>query len=263
MDGVDHQAVQAAITGNAPEAAPVVAEPAQVEPTPFTAVDPSNLPPEALEKYKSMQADYTRKTQEIAEQRKVYESLGEVDQVKQIVEFYNRLGQEPEFAKQVVDTLEKQYGWNTPAVPEVPTPDPFEEYDLPPELVEKLSTVDSLQERLDKYDSERQVMDLAAELQRADMAVRQANPHYTEQDMERVWNLVDATQGDLPRAQLMYEEWKQGIVSEFIASKSEVPQGIAPAPTDVSHAETPHTFDSIADATTAAVAFARAAQGVE
>ena len=46
----------------------------QPQTEPFTdKVDPSRLPPELQSIYKSMQADYTRKTQKLAEERRAYE----------------------------------------------------------------------------------------------------------------------------------------------------------------------------------------------
>ena len=64
----------------------------QQEPSPesFTNIDPNTLPPELQSIYKSLQGDYTRKTQEVAPIRKFAEQTGlGAEELQQIVQEYN------------------------------------------------------------------------------------------------------------------------------------------------------------------------------
>lgn len=65
----------------------------------FTQLDPNSLPPELKSKYDSMLSDYKKKTAEIAEQRRQYESY--TDKVK----FADMVTSDPEF----VDWFNKKY----------------------------------------------------------------------------------------------------------------------------------------------------------
>src|SRR5690242_16598719 len=92
------------LTGAGPEPTAAEPEPAQtVEPTPsqevdsgaapaepvdsFTPINPDDLPDELKPFAKQLQADYTRKTQQLAEQRKALEALGDTDP-QQLLEAY-------------------------------------------------------------------------------------------------------------------------------------------------------------------------------
>ena len=79
--------------------APVADE--QVAEQSFTSVKPDELPEELQATYKSLQADYTRKTQEVASQRK---------EAEQATEFWNAIrSKDPNVLRQIADT----YGQET------------------------------------------------------------------------------------------------------------------------------------------------------
>lgn len=71
--------------------------------SPFTKIDPNSLPDELKSTYKEMQADYTRKTQEVAELRKQFEAEQQryEDQLKQ----FGGLQQEVNHWRQWYSTL--------------------------------------------------------------------------------------------------------------------------------------------------------------
>jgi hypothetical protein len=57
----------------------------------FTDVDPQTLPPELQTKYKSMLADYTRKTQSIADVRKKAEAYDQISRDQRFVDYWQGL----------------------------------------------------------------------------------------------------------------------------------------------------------------------------
>ncbi len=77
----------------------------------FTDVDPSTLPPELQARYKSMLADYTRKTQSIAEVRKKAEAYDQVSKDQRFIDYYQGLNraQKAEFKEQKAE-VEKKLG---------------------------------------------------------------------------------------------------------------------------------------------------------
>jgi hypothetical protein len=259
----DTQAVIAAMEQGTPasDPSPQPAEVAQVQtPEPqgdaFTQLDPNTLDPALLPIYKSLQADYTRKTQEVAGVRKQLEQYGDFDSVKQKLEFYDRFDSDPQYAKQVLDQLSPrlQELLGVSDAPVEPEPS-LDEYDLPPELTQKLSKYD---QKFQELEQEKEAMALAHSLQRQEMAIRQTNPDYTDEDVNAIYDYLYITNGDLLKAEQHYNSLRTKILAGYVQSKQEVPAGVAPVQTNTPHAETPRTFNSIEDATAAAMEYARA-----
>jgi len=77
----------------------------------FTKIDPNTLDPVLAQVYKSMQADYTRKAQEIAGYRK----LGaDPDTLQRAYEFFNKMDTDPNYAKAVAEHVMNTLGGNQP-----------------------------------------------------------------------------------------------------------------------------------------------------
>src|SRR5438128_2358829 len=57
----------------------------------FSSIDPKTLPPEVQAIYKNLQADYTKKTQSIAEQRKKAEYYDQLAADQRIVDFVRQM----------------------------------------------------------------------------------------------------------------------------------------------------------------------------
>ena len=83
----------------------------------FTGFNPNDLPEDLQSVYRSMQGDYTRKTQEIAELRRNYEQYDAFSEsgvdpnyALQAADFYRKLDTDPKFAKQVVDNIQRNLG---------------------------------------------------------------------------------------------------------------------------------------------------------
>lgn len=94
---------------------PTAPEEGQAEPTPEQGqafdekFDAQQLPEEIRGQYDSMRADYTRKTQDLAEQRKQWES--EQGQYQQDLALVNSLRNDPEYQLQVLKELAQQHGY--------------------------------------------------------------------------------------------------------------------------------------------------------
>ena len=220
----------------------------QTAPTPtqdsFTGLDPNSLPEDAKVFYKSMQADYTRKMQELAEQRKAYEGLeqrGGPQFANQAVDFINRLEQDPQFALQVHQQLSQNLqaqGLSVAQANQAATSqiDDFmsddsdwedtEAWDdeeqvpaVPPEVTQRLET---LQKRMDEMEEERRVMTIADELSRQTMYLRETDPSLSEDDLDRIYDLAVTTDGDLLAAHQKYDEMRNKMIANYLAKKSTI-----------------------------------------
>jgi hypothetical protein len=66
---------------------------------------------------------------------------------------------------------------------------------------------------------------MMAELQRAEMAIRQTNPTYTDGDVERIYELAFAHGGDLMKAQASYEALRQNFITGYVDQKGAASEG--------------------------------------
>jgi hypothetical protein len=223
-----------------------------------TAVNPDTLPPELQPLAKQLQAAFTQKTQALAQQRTQIESLGSFDELTQAAELFRNL-QDPgylqEFHSELSKALESQ--GLTPGqaraeaarqiegstAPTAPVSDALARLKDDPELaplVDHFSQLESnsrsLEARLNSFEQAQQQraeaeqlaqaqMALAGEIQRQEMAIRQANPHYTDSDMDAVYELSAFHDGSLLEAQQRYEQIVQNRVERYLASK----QAVTPA----------------------------------
>jgi hypothetical protein len=94
-----------------------------------------------------------------------------------------------------------------------------------------------------------------AELEAMESTIRTANPNYTDDDMEAVYSLAYATDGDLMAAQQQYHAIQQRLLGGYLQSK-QVPHGATPAP--ASPSSVPHPgFKNLDEAHKAAMEVAR------
>jgi len=260
MSEIDIDGAFEALTSELPdEAAEVVSDEAivednQVEPESFTGFDPTILPEDMQQVYKSMQADYTRKTQEIAELRRSYESFSEAgvdpDVALQAIGFLQQLDNDPQFALEVAESIRQNVG--TPDVAqraEVATPDVNDSYDgLPPTLARELEEMRAFRQEMIEMQAHQETM---AELEAMENTIRTTNPDYTDDDVEAIYSLAYATDGDLIAAQQQYHAIQQRMLSSYLKAKT-VPHGATPAPAAPS--STPdRSFGSLDDAHKAAL----------
>lgn len=229
----------------------------------FTGFDPNALPPELQGVYKSMQADYTRKTQELAETRNAMAAFSErgVDPMDALetAEFYNRLNNDPGYAKEFADYINtrlEQLGYSSPMqVPDNGQANSFvnsenyaEANGLSPEIMSRL---DQQSQMLEQIMSEREEAQIIDELTNQEHAIMQLNPHYTENDMEHIYALAYANDADLMAAEAQYRSIQQSVLSQYMGSK-QAPMGVQPAPSG-GHSELGPGFKNLDDAHKAAM----------
>jgi len=225
----------------------------------FTGLDPTNLPEDLQPLYKNMQADYTRKTQELAEQRKLFSQFDEYginpEDALNAVGFLMRLDQDPEFAQEYARHLSPQM--ETPMTGQVQTngvvSDNGEGYaNLPPEVIQELSEMREFREQMVEAQTHQEMM---FELEQEEAQIRTQFDHYNDDDIERIYNLAYSTEGDLFAAQQIYQQMEQGILNKYLGSK-QVPLG-ATSPGGAPASVPGREFGSLDDAHKAALEMVR------
>lgn len=246
-DGIDMDGALEALSAELPDEVPVespvvesaesdqaIVEDNQGEPESFTGFDPSLLPEDMQAVYRSMQGDYTRKTQEIAELRRQYETLSEsgVDpnDAVEAVHLWQRMYNDPEFATQIAQGLQnrlEEMGYAQTQQPEE-TQNTNNSYEgLPPQLARELEEMRSFREEMVQHQAQQEMI---AELEAIENTIRTTNPQYSDEDIESIYNLAYAHNGDLMAAQEQYAAIQQRMLGSYLQSKS-VPHGATPAPT--------------------------------
>lgn len=245
-EGAVTPATQAA--PEAGQATPVSGVEGATAPDSFTSIDPNQLPPELSGVYKSMQADYTRKMQEISP----YRSLGDIEQVQQALQFTQALQSDPNFAVQVhneLATMLQQGGFlqnegATPPVEHQPQADDlggdFEE-DNP--LAKEIQTI---KEWASRIEAERQESAYEAHLDKQEAFIRSQHPGYADDDMQAIYQLAFAYGGDLVQANQAYQAMQSRIVGSYAQTKGSVPAGLSSPPVSVGAQEPVH-FESLND----------------
>lgn len=214
----------------------------------FHDVDPESLTPELRTIFDGMQKSYTQKNQELADMRKQYDSLGQVEQVKSAVEFVQAL-QDPnnlaQLQTEISDYLQSM-GYSKgqadatadAAVSE--SDDSFNDFESGPSPVDSRieNQLKELQNFREQYEQEKLQADIENALARQENIIRTSNPTYTDDDIQTVYQLSYAFGGDLMAAQKAFEGERQRILSSYAASKSSVTEGIT-APSGSGHAQAP------------------------
>lgn len=221
----------------------------------FTGFDPSLLPEDMQQVYKSMQADYTRKTQEIAELRRNYESFSEngVDPTEALeaVSLMQRLNSDPEYALEVAQNIQsrlEELGYSSQNVEDTPVVDNTSYEGLPPELQAELQQMREFRQSMMEQQQQQEIL---TQLDAAEQTIRTANPNYNDSDIEAIYSLAYSTNGDLLAAQEAYHGIQQRLLGSYLEAKS-VPHGATPAPSAPS--STPHRdFGNLDDAHKAAM----------
>jgi hypothetical protein len=216
----------------------------------FTGFDPNSLPDDLQAVYKSMQADYTRKTQDLASLRQ-YESLAQMgvdpNDAVQMVSFFQDMQNDPQLAVEYLSSLQSQ-------IEQVPdnqfvegyTPDSYE--GLPPDLANELAAMRDFREQ---YFAQQEQMEIMAGLEMEEQQIRVANPHYSDDDVEAIYNLAYSTGGDLKAAADQYHGIQQRLLGGYLEAK-QAPMGATPAPVGGSNIP-PKSFANLDEAHKAAM----------
>lgn len=230
--------------------APTQAQP--VTPDSFTNVDPSQLSPQEQTRYREMQADYTRKTQEIAQQRQQFEAIGDPERAYQAIQFVDALENDPNFVVQVHQQLSEalQAAGMSPAQADQAAAQElqsnmqgqgtYEEDGSDSQLAKEVAELREWRNEQELRETERM---LAGQIQQAEMFIRQNHPEYTDQDIESVYERAFAYGGDLIQAETAYANERQRIIESWTSSKGSVTDTTARGATG-GHVETaPEGFD--------------------
>jgi len=208
------------------------------------------LPPEArawlTQREKMMQGDYTRKTQELAEQRKAVE--GDLEFLQAIrTDPYAALEFHTELTQALVDsglTPAQAAAEATAQIEDVQGDGEVDPDDALRAEVEDLKAWKAEQE------SSAQVQYIEAELTRQEMAIRQSNPAYKDEDIDAVYELAFAHGGNLVTAQERYEAFRNQFVTAYTEQKATAAQQAEPVVGGAS--QIPTKFETVEDAHVAA-----------
>jgi hypothetical protein len=263
-DGIDMDGAMEALSQHLPDEDAIVQDADVVEDNSqdaesFTGFDPSTLPEDMQAVYRSMQGDYTRKTQEIAELRRQYESFSEAgvdpNTALQAVEFLQQLNTDPNFATYVATQIQQNAGTldDSQGYEYADTSDNVEGYEnLPPALAQELEEMRAFRQEMMEQQAYTESL---GELEAMESTIRVSNPHYTDDDMEAIYSLAYSTDGDLFAAQETYNQIQQRLLGGYLQSK-QVPHGATPAPNAPSSVPSPG-FTSLDDAHKAAMEVVR------
>ena len=204
----------------------------QPEAETFTGFDPNVLPEDMQKVYKSMQADYTRKTQEIAEQRRQYEAFAEIgvdpNEAVNVLNLWQAMDSDPqvaaEFASAIQNRLQEMGAVNTPV--EDATPESVSYDGLSPEVARELEEMRAFRTQMLESQQQQEIM---SQLEVEEQTIRTSNPDYSDDDLDTIYSLAHSTDGDLMAAAQQYHAIQQRLLGGYLQSKT-VPHGATPAP---------------------------------
>ena len=196
----------------------------------FTQIDLSSLDPAVRavveETQRNLQADYTRKMQEIAPLRKLGVDPAEAAQA---VELMTRL-QDPAQQRELYARLHEAFGGSDADA--FGEPDDFEDGSDPRD-----QQIQQLASRLEQFETNMARREAQAELDRMEAVVRSENPDWKDEDIRNVEKFALVHGGDLIKGAEEYKALQQHVLSAHLARKAQVPAGgSAPAS---GHAEVP------------------------
>lgn len=240
--------------------------------------NPDQLDPALQPGWKQLQAEFTRKTQELADQRRQYEQLGDPTELAQAAQLYRAL-QDPQYLRQfhseLTTALEAQ-GHSPQDASAIAAQETakrggdLSSLSEDPELAPVVSEVQQLRQELETFRSqqaqERQQRELEqlqtqtlGELQRQEFAIREANPHYSQDDIDAIMEIAAFHNGDLFAANRRYAGILQSAVEKYVNQKtSVVPSGVEPVSTTGISTQ-PAKLSTFAEADAAAQEYARQA----
>lgn len=210
----------------------------------FTRLDPNSLPNEVRPYYDSMLADYRRKTQEVAAERRNYEALeqyGGAEVATQALEWVSSL-QNPDNAlalhRELTSALTAQ-GYSlgeaqAVAAEEVSRQAAAEDVDdyeavRDPRFDQVSQELAEMKQWRAEQEHKAMSNAMAAEYDRQEAALVRDNG-YNDEQLEAVYNLSFATGGNLFQADQLYKQIQSQILGGYISQKQSVPDSIAGVP---------------------------------
>lgn len=221
----------------------------------FANIDPNALPPELRSQYQNMQGAFTRRMQEVSEMRKQYESLGDFETAQQAVQLVQALQEDPVAVhRQLTDYLESI--GHSPAQAQAIASEQTgvqsdgssffdEEADNGP-LNAVQRELEELKQWKEQQEMERQEQAEMAALQREEMAIREADPSLSDDDIQTMYQLAFAHGGSLVHAAEAYKALRDRLATSFLEQKASVPAGVS-SPTVTGTAQQPARFSDLND----------------
>lgn len=221
-------------------------------------LNPDELPEDLIPYYKSMQGDFTRKSQELAESRRQYEALeqyGGVDVALQGLDWISSL-QDPENARtlhrELTAALEAE-GYSAEdasaeAARQVETAqtEELEGFDDEPYNALK-SEVDQLKANLRQREEIELQERISARMDRQEAEIRSAHPEYEDEDVEALYALAYSTGADLGEADKIYQGIEANILGRYIEKKSSPAPVVGSIPSGADADQTPATPKDLYD----------------
>lgn len=210
----------------------------------FTRLDPNSLPQEARPYYDSMLADYRRKTQELAAERRNYEALeqyGGAEVAAQALDWVASL-QNPDNAlalhRELTQALTAQgvslgeaqaaAGAEVERRAAAEVEDDYEAV-RDPRVDELQSELEAMRQWRAEQEHRQMSVAMAAEYDRQEAQLVRENG-YNDEQLEAIYNLSFATGGNLLAADNLYKGIQSQILGGYIAQKQSVPDSIAGVP---------------------------------
>jgi hypothetical protein len=244
-------------------------------------IDPAELKGENLALYKQMQADYTKKTQEISE----YRELGhDAATLQQSVDFTTRLTNDPQYASEVVkelyDLVKEQgldplegYGTEEALVEVTPPAPAVSEYDalygdnVPADLQQTLSQLTNDLETMKQAEANRteqqEVAVLQAQIDKQELHIKTEHPAYDENDIAIIHRLAWSTEGNLLEANDIYQKQIHSRAEHYLEQKKTVGGDQDATPSTGTYSEKPKVFDNLDDPELQELALLRLTQAME
>ena len=226
----------------------------------FARLDPNSLPQEVRPYYDSMLADYRRKTQELAAERRNYEALeqyGGAEVAAQALDWVASL-QNPDNAlalhRELTQALTAQGislgEAQAAAADEVSRRAAAEDVDdfeavRDPRVDELQGELEAMRQWRAEQEHKQMSVAMAAEYDRQEAALVRENG-YNDEQLEAIYNLSFATGGNLLAADRLYKDIQSQVLSGYLSQKESVPDSIAGVPATGS-AQQPVTVTDLND----------------
>lgn len=222
----------------------VAPEPTQTETFDGGKFNPDDLPPELQSGWKQLQAEFTRKTQELAAERQQFEALGDPESIQQAIDLYNRIGDPTNWQQLHSELTQAMQGMGmspleaaqaaSEAIAQAPAPavgDTAEFEGLDPEvasLAQQLKQTRSeldqfkqgFQEQLAAQEAERQYIQAVTEMQKMEASIREAHPTWGDDKIETAYELSSFYNGNLAQGAARLEAVLASERELYLAQKS-------------------------------------------
>jgi len=216
-------------------------------------IDVNSLPDDLKPFARSLQGDYTRKTQQIAELRKQYDEFGDPDSVAQAVALARAFQSDPVGTLRNVEDGLKEMGLLEQATPQ-PTPsatppdddDPVlaklaQEYgadeplfqlvkDMHSSLKEIKSEHKTWEEKQREQEQARLEREQEEYFARSETSLRQTHDSWDDEDFDAVYDLVLSTGGDMDEAAKRYQSITDRAITRYLQRKGALPTGTGGLP---------------------------------